>query len=165
MLGQEFQWRAWPTCCYRPAQYDFNGERQSYPDVRLVYWAGGNPFQHHQYLNRLRLAWSRPETVIVNDTWWTATARRADIVLPATTTLERNDVGAGARDRFIFAMHQAIDPVGASRHDFDIFSDLATRLGYAPAFGERRDARRAASARMPATRDRWRPTPAHGRCR
>jgi biotin/methionine sulfoxide reductase len=36
-------------------------------------------------------------------------------------------------------MHQAIDPVGASRHDFDIFSDLATRLGYAPAFGENRD--------------------------
>jgi biotin/methionine sulfoxide reductase len=121
------------------AEYDFNGERHIYPDVRLVYWAGGNPFHHHQDLNRLRLAWSRPETVIVNDTWWTATARRADVVLPATTTLERNDVGAGARDRFIFAMHQAIDPVGASRHDFDIFSDLATRLGYAPAFGENRD--------------------------
>jgi biotin/methionine sulfoxide reductase len=120
------------------AEYDFDGKRHIYPDVRLVYWAGGNPFHHHQDLNRLRLAWSRPETVIVNDTWWTATARRADIVLPATTTLERNDVGAGARDRFIFAMHKAIDPVGGSRHDFDIFRELAARLGYEAAFTESR---------------------------
>ena len=112
------------------AEYEFNGERHLYPDVRLVYWAGGNPFHHHQDLNRLRLAWSRPETVIVNDTWWTATARRADIVLPATTTLERNDVGAGARDRFIFAMHKAIEPLGASRNDSDIFREIAARLGY-----------------------------------
>jgi biotin/methionine sulfoxide reductase len=120
-------------------EYDFNGERQRYPDVRLVYWAGGNPFHHHQDLNRLRQAWARPETVIVNDTWWTATARRADIVLPATTTLERNDVGAGARDRYIFAMEKAIDPVGGSRHDADIFRELAARLGYEERFTENRD--------------------------
>jgi len=121
--------------------YDFNGARYTYPDVHLVYWAGGNPFHHHQDLNRLRRAWSRPETVIVNDTWWTATARRADIVLPATTTLERNDVGAGARDRFIFAMHKAIEPIGGSRHDFDIFRELAARLGYEDRFAEGRGER------------------------
>ncbi len=34
--------------------YDFNGRRLTYPDIRLVYWAGGNPFHHHQDLNRLR---------------------------------------------------------------------------------------------------------------
>ena len=28
----------------------------TYPDIRLVYWAGGNPFHHHQDLNRLRPA-------------------------------------------------------------------------------------------------------------
>jgi biotin/methionine sulfoxide reductase len=121
------------------AEYDFNGERHRYPDVRLVCWSGGNPFHHHQDLNRLRRAWARPETVIVSDAWWTATARRADIVLPATTTLERNDVGAGARDRFIFAMHKAIEPVGGARHDFDIFRELAARLGYEAAFAEGRD--------------------------
>src|SRR4051812_22804224 len=120
-------------------EYDFNGKRERYPDVRLVYWAGGNPFHHHQDLNRLRQAWAKPEVVIVNDTCWTATARRADIVLPATTTLERNDVGAGARDRYIFAMEKAIDPVGGSRHDADIFRELAARLGYEERFTEKRD--------------------------
>src|SRR5262245_12605902 len=33
--------------------YDFNGKRGVYPDIRLVYWAGGNPFHHHQDTNRL----------------------------------------------------------------------------------------------------------------
>ena len=119
-------------------EYEFNGERRRYPDIRLVYWAGGNPFHHHQDLNRLREAWARPETVIVNEGWWTATARRADIVLPATTTLERNDVGGGSRDRYIFAMHKAIDRVGGARDDYDIFRELAARLGYERAFSEGR---------------------------
>ncbi len=47
--------------------YDFNGRRMVYPDIRLVYWAGGNPFHHHQDLNRLRRAFARPDTVIVHE--------------------------------------------------------------------------------------------------
>ncbi len=77
--------------------------------------------------------------MIVHESWWTPTARHADIVLPATTTLERNDVGGSSRDRFVFAMHRAIDPVGEARNDFDIFRALAGRLGYESAFTEGRD--------------------------
>ncbi len=47
--------------------FDYNGQRLVYPDIRLVYWAGGNPFHHHQDLNRLRRAFARPDTVIVHD--------------------------------------------------------------------------------------------------
>jgi biotin/methionine sulfoxide reductase len=119
--------------------YDFNGGRHVYPDIHLIHWAGGNPFHHHQDLNRLRRAWQKPETIIVHDSWWTPTARHADIVLPATTTLERNDVGGSARDRFVIAMHQAIEPVGEARNDFDILRELAGRLGYEAAFTEGRD--------------------------
>ena len=120
--------------------YEFNGRTANYPDIRLVYWAGGNPFHHHQDLNRLRRAWQKPETIIVHDSWWTPTARHADIVLPATTSLERNDVGGSSRDPFVFAMHRAIAPVGEARNDFDIFRDLA-RPGSAMknAFTEGRD--------------------------
>lgn len=121
------------------ASYEFNGRRAAYPDIRLVYWAGGNPFHHHQDLNRLRRGWQKPETIVVHESWWTPTARHADIVLPATTTLERNDVGGSSRDPYIFAMHQAIAPVGEARSDFDIFQALAGRLGYAEAFTEGRD--------------------------
>ncbi len=119
--------------------YDFDGEKRIYPDTRLVYWCGGNPFHHHQDLNRLARAFQQPECIVVHEPFWTATARHADIVLPATTTLERNDIGAGARDRVWSAMHQAIQPVALSRNDNAIFTELAERLGFEPAFTEGRD--------------------------
>ena len=119
--------------------YSYDGEDKVYPDTRMVYWCGGNPFHHHQDLNRLLRAWQRPETIIVNEPWWTSTARHADIVLPATTTLERNDIGASSRDRFIVAMHKAVEPVGEARNDFDIFAGLARRTGVLEAFAENRD--------------------------
>jgi biotin/methionine sulfoxide reductase len=119
------------------AAIDYNGERIIFPDIKLVYWCGGNPFHHHQDINRLVGAWQRPETVIVNEIWWTPIARYADIVLPATTTLERNDIAASA-DRYMFAMHRAIAPVDGAHNDFDIFADLAGRLGFREAFTEGR---------------------------
>jgi biotin/methionine sulfoxide reductase len=119
--------------------YDFNGKSGIFPDLRLVYWAGGNPFHHHQDLNRLRRAWARPETIIVHEPWWTATARHADIVLPVTTSLERNDIGSAPRDPYVIAMRQAIAPVGEARDDFTIFRDLARRLGHEDAYTEGRD--------------------------
>ncbi|MEO7402844.1 MAG: molybdopterin dinucleotide binding domain-containing protein, partial [Burkholderiales bacterium] len=100
---------------------------------------GGNPYHHHQDLNRLRRAWAKPETIIVHEAAWNATARLADIVLPATTTLERNDIGASSRDSYIFAMQQAIAPVGSARNDFDIFHELAARGGHESAFTDGRD--------------------------
>jgi len=126
-------------CLLNPgARYDYNGKSDTYPDIRLVYWAGGNPFHHHQDINRLRRAWQRPETIIVHEPWWTATARHADIVLPATTTLERNDIGAAHRDAHVIAMQQAIAPVGEARSDFAIFSALARRLGCEATYTEGR---------------------------
>lgn len=127
-------------CLLNPgAPFDFNGKRSQYPDIRLVYWAGGNPFHHHQDTNKLRRAFARPETVVVHEPWWTATARHADIVLPATTSLERNDIGGARRDNFIIAMHRAIAPVGEARDDYAIFAALAERLGFADVFMKGRD--------------------------
>lgn len=112
----------------------FDGGTVTFPHARLVYWAGGNPFHHVQDLNRAARAWTRPETVIVHEPWWTPTARRADIVLPATSFAERNDIGGNSRDPFVFAMQRLIPPVGQARDDWAIFSDLAQRLGAEPTF-------------------------------
>jgi biotin/methionine sulfoxide reductase len=118
--------------------YDFNGERRTYPDLRLVYWAGGNPFHHHQDLNRLVRALRRPETIIVNEIWWTAMARHADIVFPATTVLEREDIAMTHWEPLVVAMRQAVEPVGEARDDYAIFTGLARRLGVAARFTEGR---------------------------
>ncbi|QEI07879.1 molybdopterin-dependent oxidoreductase [Pigmentiphaga aceris] len=121
------------------APYAFNGAEYHYPDIKLIYWAGGNPFHHHQDQNRLRQAWQKPETIIVHESWWTPLARRADIVLPATTSLERCDVGGSTRDPYVFAMHRALEPQGEARNDFDIFAALARRAGFEDTFTAGRD--------------------------
>ena len=108
--------------------YNFNGEKRIYPDIKLVYWCGGNPFHHHQDLNRLAKGWQYPETVIVHEPWWTATAQRADIVFPATTQFERSDIGWAKGDPYLFYMPQMISPVGKAKDDYDIFADLSKKL-------------------------------------
>ena len=121
------------------APYSFNGEDRRYPDIRLIYWCGGNPFHKHQDLNNLLRGWAKPDTIVIHEPWWTPAAKRADIVLPCTTTLERNDIAASQFDRFVFANQRAIDPVGGARNEYDIYSGLADRLGFAEAFTEGRN--------------------------
>ena len=116
--------------------YNFNGEKRIYPDIKLVYWCGGNPFHHHQDLNRLAEAWQYPETVIVHEPWWTATAERADIVLPATTQFERSDIGWAKGDPYIFYMPQMIPPVGLAKDDYEIFTELSKKLNCEENFTE-----------------------------
>jgi biotin/methionine sulfoxide reductase len=121
--------------------YDYNGERRPYPDIRFVYWVGGNPFHHHQDLARLAQAFRRVDTLVVHEIAWTATARHADIVLPCTMTLEREDIGATPTDPLMIAMHRACAPHGEARDDHEIFCALAERLGCLEAFSEGRDVR------------------------
>ncbi|MFI6497861.1 molybdopterin-dependent oxidoreductase [Nonomuraea typhae] len=120
------------------AEYDFNGTRRRYPDVKLVYWAGGNPFHHHQDLARLREAFDRPGSVVVHDPFWTATARHADIVLPSTMSIERTDFGAGQGDTAFLPMPALTAPHGQARDDYDTFTELARRLGVDKEFTEGR---------------------------
>lgn len=119
-------------------RYVYNGEQRTYPDIKLIYWTGGNPFHHHQDLNRLNAAWCKPETIIVNEHSWTATARRADIVLPATTPLERSDIMMNRRDPTLLFMSPVFEPLGKSKDDFEIFRLLSKRLGFEEAFTEER---------------------------
>ncbi|MEM7347800.1 MAG: molybdopterin-dependent oxidoreductase [Chloroflexota bacterium] len=121
----------------KPFQY--NGHNWTYPDIRLVYWVGGNPFHHHQDINRFIRAWQQPETIIVNEPFWTPTARFADIVLPANTGLERNDINFTLLDATISPNRQAVSSFGQSRSDFEIFLDLAKRLGVEEGYSEGRD--------------------------
>ena len=123
------------------ASYEFNGQHLTYPDIRLVYWCGGNPFHKIQDLNQLLQAWQKPETIIIHEPWWTPAARRADIVLPCATTMERNDIGGTPNDRFIFAMQQAIDPIGEAQTEYNIYTALADRLDFKDAFTEGRNER------------------------
>ncbi|SDF36042.1 biotin/methionine sulfoxide reductase [Lentzea fradiae] len=117
---------------------DYDGMRLTLPDLRLVYWCGGNPFHHHQDLHRLTRAWQRPDTVVVHEAWWNTTAKFADIVLPVATSLERDDFAAGFSDPHVVAMPKVREPAGESRTDHRIFAALASRLGFEKEFTEGR---------------------------
>ncbi|WP_137873266.1 molybdopterin guanine dinucleotide-containing S/N-oxide reductase [Rhodococcus sp. Q] len=119
-------------------RYDYNGETRTFPDIRLVYWAGGNPFHHHQDLGRLRRALSRPDTIVVHDPYWTPMAKHADIVVPSTTSLERNDLSCTRNDPLMVAMQAAVPPYADARDDYDTFAALARRLGFGAQFTEGR---------------------------
>ena len=121
------------------AKIPYNGQEITYPEIRLIYWAGGNPFHHHQDLNRLRMAWRKPETIIFNEQFWTPAAKMADIVLPATTGLERDDIGYARREPYLIAMKKAREPVGEARDDYWIFSEITRRLGADDVYTEGRD--------------------------
>ena len=119
--------------------FQFNGQDLTYPDVRMIWWAGGNPFHHHQDLNRMLRAWQKPETIITNEWCWTAMARYSDIVLPATTPLERNDIAMTTRDPYILAMSKVSEAPGEARSDYEIFAGIAEAAGTREAFTEGRD--------------------------
>jgi biotin/methionine sulfoxide reductase len=116
--------------------YDYNGKKFHYPEIKLVYWAGGNPFHHHQDLNRLVEAWQRPDTIVVHEHWWNAHAKHADIVLPAATYLERDDVVASGRDSFIGYSSGVSPPPAGVWTDHEILREISRRFGTELAFTE-----------------------------
>src|SRR3546814_18717014 len=79
------------------APFEYNGRRLAYPDIRLVYWAGGNPFHHHQDIARLQDAFARPDTIVVHDSAWTETAPSAYIGPPAKISVDRRYLGPAGR--------------------------------------------------------------------
>lgn len=117
-------------------EFEYNGKSYSYPDIRLIWWAGGNPFHHHQDLNRLRRAWSKPDTVIANEWCWNPLATHADIVLPCTTSLERADLSVTPKDPYLVVMDEAIPPVGQAKDDHEIMRGIAALMHCEEAFTE-----------------------------
>ena len=111
------------------APYQHNGMNRHFPDIRFVWWAGGANFTHHQDTNRLIRAWQKPELVVISECFWTAAAKHADIVLPATTSYERNDLTMTGdySNQHLVPMKQVVPPRDEARNDFDVFAELSER--------------------------------------
>ena len=124
----------------KPGQkFDFDGKTYEYPDTKIVYWAGGNPFHHHQDINRLVKAWEKPDTIICNEWCWNTLAKRSDIVLPCTTPLERGDIMMTPRDPYVVSMSKLVEPFGKAKNDYEIFSGIAKKMGVEKKFTEGRN--------------------------
>ncbi|WP_261815482.1 trimethylamine-N-oxide reductase TorA [Vibrio gallicus] len=108
-----------------------NGKEVTLPGFKMMVISGNNPWHHHQDRNKMKKAFKNLQTLVTIDFAWTATCRFSDIVLPACTQFERNDIdGYGAYSgRGLVAMHKLVDPQFQSKTDFDIMTELTARWG------------------------------------
>ena len=90
----------------------------------------------------------------MHEPYWTSTARHADIVLPVTTTFERDDIAYSKRERYMAYMSKLYEPMGESRDDYTIFSLLAEKLGVNGVFSEDRDSNQWLRTLYEASRER-----------
>ena len=107
--------------------------------IRDRYWAGGNPFHHQMNLKKLVKAFKQPDSIIVNEIWWNSLARHSDIILPANTSIEKNDIGIRHWDQTISPMQKIIEPIGESKSDYEIFSEISAKLNFKDKFTENRN--------------------------
>ncbi|WP_299002883.1 trimethylamine-N-oxide reductase TorA [uncultured Shewanella sp.] len=110
---------------------DANGAKVIFPDIKMMIFSGNNPWNHHQDRNKMKQAFHKLECVVTIDVNWTATCRFSDIVLPACTTFERNDIDihGSYSNRGLLAMHKMVEPLYESLSDFEIFTRFAALLG------------------------------------
>jgi anaerobic dimethyl sulfoxide reductase subunit A len=107
--------------------------------IRAAYIVGANYLATGSDIGKNIRAFESLEFSVCHDYLLTPTARYCDVVFPATTFLEREDVLVPAGN-YLFYSAKAIDPVGESRNDYDIFTALSQRLGVVDSFTEGRSA-------------------------
>lgn len=112
------------------SKFQHNGHEMTFPDIKMIWWAGGANFTHHQDTNRLINAWQKPEMIVISECYWTAAAKHADIVLPISTSFERNDLTMTGdySNQHLVPMKQVVPPLYESRSDFDVFADMSELL-------------------------------------
>jgi formate dehydrogenase major subunit len=96
--------------------------------VRGMYMLGENPFLSDPNINKVRKALSQLEFLVVQDIFLTETAEFADVVLPASSYMEKDGTYTNT-DRRVQLGRTALDPPGGARLDWEITQELAQRLG------------------------------------
>jgi len=98
-------------------------------EVRGMYIMGENPFLSDPNVNNVREALSRLDFLVVQDIFLTETAEFADVILPASSYLEKQGTYTNT-DRRVQIGHQVLRSPGEARLDWQILCDVATRMGY-----------------------------------
>jgi anaerobic selenocysteine-containing dehydrogenase len=98
--------------------------------IRWLWIIATNPAVSLPELRRIRdILRKRGLFVVVSDAFLTETAECADLVLPTAIWGEKTGTFTNA-DRTVHISHQAIDPPGEARSDFNIFVEYARRMEF-----------------------------------
>ena len=96
--------------------------------VRGMYMMGENPFLSDPNINKVRKALSALDFLVVQDIFLTETAEFADVILPASSYMEKDGTYTNT-DRRVQLGLKVLDPPGEARVDWEIVQALARRLG------------------------------------
>jgi anaerobic selenocysteine-containing dehydrogenase len=105
-----------------------------YP-IRMMYIQGGNPLLSYANASETLQALKKLDFLAVSEIFLTPTAQLADIVLPAATNFEFDDIGHfGLPHGFILARPKIVEPQGECWPDAKILNELGKVLGYVDSF-------------------------------
>lgn len=97
--------------------------------LKLLFANAAPTFTQFVHANRLHKAIDTLEFIAIMEQFMTPMCKMADILLPATTFFERNDIAYGVGAPFIGKINKVIEPVGEARNFIDVADDLARRMG------------------------------------
>ena len=125
--------------------------KPGYSPVKMLYKYGGSMFGTMPDSNRhIKMYQSENLEFVVNQAiWMEGETKYADLILPACTNFEREDISEWAalggyahhgqtqlNNRVAVFQHKAIEPLGESKSDYKIFSMICERLGLSAYFTE-----------------------------
>ena len=96
--------------------------------VRGMYMMGENPFLSDPNINKVRKALSALEFLVVQDIFLSETAEFADVVLPASSYMEKEGTYTNT-DRRVQIGRKVLDAPGEARLDWHIIQDISNRIG------------------------------------
>ena len=96
--------------------------------VRGMYMLGENPFLSDPNINKVRKALSKLDFLVVQDIFLTETAEFADVILPASSYLEKDGTYTNT-DRRVQLGRKVLDTPGQARVDWEVVQDIANRIG------------------------------------
>lgn len=100
------------------------------PPVDLLFVYNCNPVMTMPHQELVRKGLLREDLfTVVFDQVMTDSARYADLVLPATTFLEHDEIVRGYGSMLLYRNRPAIAPVGEARPNGEVFGELCRRLG------------------------------------
>ncbi len=98
------------------------------PPVKLLWVASGNPLSQNQEMERWQELLESLEMVVTIDLFMTKTAKMSDLVLPATSPFEEEDINVGYWHYWLGLNQKAIEPYYESKSDLEIARLLTRKL-------------------------------------
>jgi anaerobic selenocysteine-containing dehydrogenase len=100
------------------------------PEVKMLWVERANPLTMNPDTNSLKKSIDKLEYIVVMDQFFTDTTAYADIVLPAQSFFEYDDLFAGYWTPYLSCCSKVIEPYYEAKNESEVYRMLGKRMGY-----------------------------------